>query len=433
MIYGRYGRVLGIVLAGGRGERLMPLTKYRSTPAVPFAAKYRIIDFALSNMVNSGLFSIYVLVQFKSQSLTEHIERGWQFGGAMRGRDFFVTSVPAQMWMGNHWYEGTADAVLQNLHLITLFDADHVCIFAADHIYKMDLEQMLQFHMDCNADATVAANVVPVGEASAFGCIGVDPQQRITSFVEKPANPPEIPGRPGFSYVSMGNYIFKRQVLEEALLEDGADEHSSHDFGRDILPKLFAHARLMAYDFPSQTLPGNDRPYWKDVGTIKAYWDAHMDLLQHPSPLTLFNFQWPIRTVSFADPPGFTYPSQGKNCSVVGALRAEGSRVMGAVVHRSVLSRNCVIQPGAVVEESLIGQGVVIGENCQLHRVIVDAHNVIPPNTVIGYNPEVDAERYVYDRESGVVVVSMPNIRLRSPQDAPSVYSLLQPGGGYVD
>jgi len=433
VIYGRYGRVLGIVLAGGRGERLMPLTKYRSKPAVPFAAKYRIIDFALSNMVNSGLFSIYVLVQFKSQSLTEHIERGWQFGGAMRGRDFFVTSVPAQMWMGTHWYKGTADAVLQNLHLITLFDADHVCIFAADHIYKMDLEQMLQFHIDGNADATVAANVVPVAEASAFGCIGVDPHQRITSFVEKPANPPEIPGRPGFSYASMGNYIFRRQVLEEVLLEDGSDEKSSHDFGKDILPKLFSRARLLAYDFPSQTLPGNDRPYWKDVGTIKAYWDAHMDLLQHPSPLTLFNFQWPIRTVSFADPPGFTYPSQGKNCSVVGALRAEGSRVMGAVVHRSVLSRNCVIQPGAVVEESIIGQGVVIGENCQIRRAIVDAHNVIPPNTVIGYNPEVDAEHYTYDRESGVVVVSMPTIRLRSPQDAPAMYSLLQPGGGYVD
>ncbi|HQF91674.1 MAG TPA: glucose-1-phosphate adenylyltransferase [Synergistaceae bacterium] len=433
MIYGRYGRVLGIVLAGGRGERLMPLTKYRSKPAVPFAAKYRIIDFALSNMVNSGLFSIYVLVQFKSQSLTEHIERGWQFGGAMRGRDFFVTSVPAQMWMGTHWYKGTADAVLQNLHLITLFDADHVCIFAADHIYKMDLEQMLQFHIDGNADATVAANVVPVAEASAFGCIGVDPHQRITSFVEKPANPPEIPGRPGFSYASMGNYIFRRQVLEEVLLEDGSDEKSSHDFGKDILPKLFSRARLLAYDFPSQTLPGNDRPYWKDVGTIKAYWDAHMDLLQHPSPLTLFNFQWPIRTVSFADPPGFTYPSQGKNCSVVGALRAEGSRVMGAVVHRSVLSRNCVIQPGAVVEESIIGQGVMIGENCQIRRAIVDAHNVIPPNTVIGYNPEVDAEHYTYDRESGVVVVSMPTIRLRSPQDAPAMYSLLQPGGGYVD
>jgi len=337
------------------------------------------------------------------------------------------------MWMGTHWYKGTADAVLQNLHLITLFDADHVCIFAADHIYKMDLEQMLQFHIDGNADATVAANVVPVAEASAFGCIGVDPHQRITSFVEKPANPPEIPGRPGFSYASMGNYIFRRQVLEEVLLEDGSDEKSSHDFGKDILPKLFSRARLLAYDFPSQTLPGNDRPYWKDVGTIKAYWDAHMDLLQHPSPLTLFNFQWPIRTVSFADPPGFTYPSQGKNCSVVGALRAEGSRVMGAVVHRSVLSRNCVIQPGAVVEESIIGQGVMIGENCQIRRAIVDAHNVIPPNTVIGYNPEVDAEHYTYDRESGVVVVSMPTIRLRSPQDAPAMYSLLQPGGGYVD
>ncbi|MFR5879501.1 MAG: sugar phosphate nucleotidyltransferase [Cloacibacillus evryensis] len=217
MIHGKYGRVLGMVLAGGKGERLMPLTRYRAKPAVPFAAKYRIIDFALSNMVNSGLFSIYCLIQFKSQSLHEHIGKGWQFGSALRGRDFFVNVVPAQMWDGERWYEGTADAIFQNMHLVTLFDADRVCIFAADHVYKMDVEQMLAYHMDNNADITVAAYVVPSSEASQFGCIATDAEGRIIDFVEKPAVPPEIPGRPGYSFVSMGNYIFEREILEESV------------------------------------------------------------------------------------------------------------------------------------------------------------------------------------------------------------------------
>lgn len=419
MIYGKYGRVLGIVLAGGKGERLMPLTKYRAKPAVPFAAKYRIIDFALSNLVNSGLYSIYVLVQFRSQSLNEHIERGWQFGGAMRGRDFFITSVPAQMWTGEHWYEGTADAVFQNLHLATMYDADHVCIFAADHIYKMDVEQMLQFHVDNRADVTVAANVVPTSEAWQFGCIDVDDTNKIINFVEKPKNPPQIPGRPGFSYVSMGNYIFEREALEEALIEDARDPSSTHDFGKDILPRIFGLCRMMAYDFSTNVIPGNDRPYWKDVGTIEAYWQAHMDLLQHPSQLTLFNPHWPIRTVSYADPPGFTYPVKGQHCSVVGALRAEGSRVLGAIVHFSVLSRNCIIHPGAVLEECIIGQNVVVGEGCKLRRTIVDAHNILPPNTVIGYDRQTDAERYHLEEKSGIVVVGMPSIKLRHSVDIP--------------
>ncbi len=433
MIYGRYGRVLGIVLAGGKGERLMPLTRYRSKPAVPFAAKYRIIDFALSNLVNSGLYSIYVLVQFKSQSLNEHIERGWQFGGAMRGRDLFVTTVPAQMWTGNHWYKGTADAVYQNLHLITLFDADHVCIFAADHIYKMDVEQMLQFHVDTDADITVAAKTINASEASAFGCVGVNDQGQVTAFVEKPENPPHIPGKPGQSYVSMGNYIFKRKILEEALILDATREDSVHDFGRNILPAAFGSSKVMAYDFSSQVLPGKDRPYWQDVGTIKAYWESHMDLLKHPSDLTLFNFHWPIRTVSYADPPGFTYPSKGQDCSVVGTLRAEGSQILGSTVHRSVLSRNCIIHPGAILEECLIGQGVIIGEKCKLRKVIVDAHNAIPPGTVIGYNPEIDAERYHYDEASGVTVVPMPSIQLRSSLEMPNTTMGIQMGNGEFD
>lgn len=415
----RFGRTLGIVLAGGKGERLSPLTKYRAKPAVHFAAKYRIVDFALSNLVNSGIFAIYVLVQFKSQSLNEHIERGWQFGPALRGRDFFITLVPAQMWRGEHWFQGTADAVYQNLHLVTLYDADRVCIFAADHIYKMDVSQMLDYHMEKNADLTVAANVVPSSEASAFGCIETDPSGRIVSFVEKPPVPPEIPGKPGFSYVSMGNYIFEREVLEESLIED-AQLPTSHDFGKDILPKLVPKAGVYAYDFSSNVLPSKkvpywrgDKPYWRDVGTIKAYWDAHMDLLQHDSEMTFYNPLWPIRTVSYADPPSYVCPAEGRNCEIQSILAAEGSRVLGATVLSSVLSRNSVIMPGALIEESIIGEGVVVGENSRLRRVIVDSHNLIPPNTDIGYCPERDREQYQVDPASGIVVIGMPKMRLR--------------------
>jgi glucose-1-phosphate adenylyltransferase len=419
MIHGKYGRTLALVLAGGKGERLMPLTKYRAKPAVPFAAKYRIIDFALSNLVNSGLFSIYVLVQFKSQSLNEHIERGWQFGDAMRDRDFFITLAPAQMWSGEHWYQGTCDAVFQNLHLVTLFDADRICIFAADHIYKMDVEQMLAFHVEKGADVTVAANVVPKAEASQFGCIHTDEKGRIIGFVEKPADPPEIPGKPGYCYVSMGNYIFERETLEEAVIEDARDPSSNHDFGKNVLPALHGKCKVFAYDFSTNKLPGKDRPYWKDVGTIKAYWEAHMDLCHPDSDMTLFNPEWRIRTVSFADPPAYSYPSGGQQCSVIGTLRAEGSRVLGAVVHRSILARGTLINPGAVLEECIIGQGVTIGENCKLRRVIVDAHNKIPPDTVIGYDLDEDRKKYHVDEASGIVVIGMPVMQLRKDIEIP--------------
>lgn len=420
MIHGKYGRVLGMVLAGGKGKRLMPLTRYRAKPAVPFAAKYRIVDFALSNLVNSGLFSIYCLTQFKSQSLNEHITQGWQFGAALRSRNYFVSVVPAQMWTGERWYEGTADAIYQNLHLITMFNADHVCVFAADHIYKMDMEQMLQYHVDNDADITVSANKVPLTEAHHFGCIETDTTGRIIGFIEKPVCPPQIASDPNFCFASMGNYIFKREILEETILEDNKDISSSHDFGKDILPKVFARCKMMAYDFSTNKLPGNDRPYWKDVGTIKAYWEAHMDLLRHPSDLTLYNNLWPIRTVSFSDPPSFTYSAEGFPSSIEGCLCAEASQVLGASVRRSVLSRNCFILPGADVEECIIGQGVVIGENCRLRRVIVDAHTKIPPNSVIGFEPFVSDENRVYDEESGISVIPMPKIQLRKKMEMPS-------------
>ena len=425
----RRKRVLGVVLAGGKGERLMPLTKYRAKPAVHFAAKFRIIDFALSNLVNSGIFSIYVLVQFKSQSLNEHIERGWQFSGALRGRDFFTTLVPAQMWRGEHWFQGTADAVYQNLHLLSLYRADQVCIFAADHIYKMDVSQMMQYHYAKQADVTVAANVVPTSEASQFGCIKTDTSGRITEFLEKPAIPPEIPGNPGFSYVSMGNYVFNRAILEDALVTD-AQQPTSHDFGRDIIPSLISQkAHVYAYDFSTNQLPHFeyesekinhwrvDKPYWRDVGTIKSYWEAHMELLSVNSEMTLYNPLWPIKTVSFADPPSYSYPSEGNPCIVDQVLQAEGSRILGAEVQKSVLSRNCAILPKAKIEESIIGQGVVVGKNCRIKRAIIDSYNIIPEGTIIGEDPEEDAKKYTIDPKTGIAVIGMPKIRYQKDID----------------
>ncbi len=413
MIYGKYGRVLGIVLAGGRGQRLSPLTRHRAKPAVHFAAKYRIIDFALSNLVNSGVFSIYVLVQFRSQSLNEHIERGWQFGGALRGRDFFITVVPAQMWTGEHWYKGTADAVFQNLHLITIYNADRICVFAADHVYKMDIEQMMEKHIEKKADCTVAAYEVPVTEAHAFGCLKTDERGFVAEFLEKPKCPPEIADKPGFSFISMGNYIFEREILEEVLVEDASNSDSSHDFGRDILPKLYKKYKVLAYDFQSNVIPGNDKPYWRDVGTIRTYWQAHMDMLNENADLNLFNTQWPIRTVSYADPPGLTFSVNNYSSHIENTLRAEGSQILGATVKRSILSRNCIIKPGAVIEECIIERSVVIGERCKLRRVIVDAQNIIPPDTKIGFDESEDRARYHVD-PSGIVVVPMPAIQLRA-------------------
>ena len=421
MYTGKHGRVLGIVLAGGKGERLMPLTKYRAKPAVYFAAKYRIIDFALSNLINSGIYSVYVLTQFKSQSLNEHIERGWQFGGAMRGRDFFVTSVPAQMWSGEHWFQGTADAVYQAKHMITRFRADRVCIFAADHIYKMDVDQMIAYHMAQHADVTIAANVVPVEEATEFGCIKTDKNGRIIEFQEKPKNPPEIPGRPGFSYVSMGNYVFERKVLEEALDDDAMKEETHHDFGKDIIPDLVEHGmKVCAYDFSTNVLPHpsaetelihqwrTDKPYWRDVGTLFAYWKAHMELIGHESEMTLYNPMWPIRTVSYGDPPSYCYPDSGHSVNIDRVMLSEGSRIFGADVTNSVLARNCLIQAGSVVEESIIGHDVVIGRNCHIKRAIIDGHNIIPDGTVIGEDPEQDAKNYYVDPKSGIVVAGVP-------------------------
>ncbi|MFY0582312.1 sugar phosphate nucleotidyltransferase [Cystobacter fuscus] len=295
-------RILGMILAGGQGTRLAPLTSKRSKPAVPFGSKFRIIDFALSNFLNSGVYSIYVLTQFKAQSLTEHIQRGWRFGSGLLA-DYFITLVPAQMYLyeelGPVWYRGTADAIYQNLHLVENYRADNVAIFSGDHIYKMNVAHMLELHEDTRADITIAAYPTPLAEAHRFGVMQIDERGRITDFQEKVKNPPPMPHKPTHALASMGNYIFKKKVLEELLEIDAKTEGSQHDFGKDVLPRALRDGyHIQSYDFHSNPIPGQDRAntYWRDVGTLEAYHEASMDLVSANPEFDVFNPEWPLRT-----------------------------------------------------------------------------------------------------------------------------------------
>ncbi|HMG52717.1 MAG TPA: sugar phosphate nucleotidyltransferase, partial [Kofleriaceae bacterium] len=294
---------LVMIMAGGKGSRLGPLTVHRSKPGVPFAGRYRIIDFVLSNFVNSGYRKIYVLTQYMSSSLIKHLSRNWRLSGFGE----YIEVVPAQMRLGEFWYRGTADAVYQNLNLVRDARAEHVCVFGGDHVYKFAVDQMEAFHRDNDADLTVAAFPVPTGEASAFGIIDIDEAGRIRNFIEKPKQPPEMPGRPGWSLVSMGNYIFRRDVLERVLVDDGGMPSSRHDFGRDIIPRLVSQgARVFVYDFAQNHIPGEPDdagPYWRDVGTIDSYFTSNMELRARVPALDLYNRQWRIRSAQRDYPP----------------------------------------------------------------------------------------------------------------------------------
>ena len=317
MVVKRRARVLAMIMAGGKGERLHPLTRDRSKPAVPFAGRYRIVDFVLSNFVNSDMLSLYVLVQYKSQSLIEHVRLAWRTTGIVP--DYFVTVVPPQMRFGPAWYRGTADAVLQNLNLIDDFNPDVVAIFGADHIYRMDVNEMLAFHDETGADVTVAARSVPRAEASSFGVLSVDRQGRVVEFVEKPKQPPVMPGDPERALVSMGNYLFRRQALVDALLVD-ARRSTDHDFGRSIIPELVPGGRVYGYDFQGNEVPGvkpyEEQGYWRDVGSLPSYWEAHMDLLGESPRFDLDNRYWPVRTGPHPGPPARFIGSDVDNAHV---------------------------------------------------------------------------------------------------------------------
>jgi glucose-1-phosphate adenylyltransferase len=404
---GSVKKVLGMILAGGEGSRLYPLTQQRAKPAVPFGGKYRLIDFALSNFINSRIFSIYVLTQFKSQSLTEHLQESWRFSSILR--DHFILPVPAQQRTGNSWYRGTADAIYQNINLIEDSDFDIIAIFGADHIYRMDLQQMIDFHVRKRADVTISALPVPLKNASSLGVIQVQEKQRVTGFKEKPKRPKPIPGRPNEAFASMGNYLFNKAVLIELLYEDAADVESSHDFGKDILPRIFNKSRVFAYDFRRNHISGLTKKeigYWRDVGTIKAFWEANMDLRNVKPEFNLYNKKWPIKTANYGTPPAkFVFNEDGRRGQAIDSIVAEGSIISGGIVQKSVIGRDVSIDSGAVVINSLLMDRVKIGKNCKINMAIIDKDVEVPPCTTLGYNLEQDRNRFFVDDESNIIII----------------------------
>ena len=404
-------KTIGMVLAGGKGTRLNPLTWKRTKPAVPFGSKYRIIDFALNNMINSGIYGMFVLTQFKAQSLTEHIQRNWRFGTFLS--DYFITLAPAQMYLyeelGAEWYRGTADAIYQNLHLIDNSGADLVAIFSGDHIYKQDISHMIAYHLEHEADVTIAAYPTPVEDGTRFGVLQVDRDWRITEFQEKPAAPNPIPGRPTHCLASMGNYVFTKSKLVEMLTRDAQRKESEHDFGKNVLPMALGEgAKLMAYDFARNPIPGQEGPntYWRDVGTLDSYWDANMDLVDVQPEFDLYNEAWPLRTSSeFSPPAKFVHEDAGRRGEALNSILAGGVIVSGSTVRRSVLARRVRTHSYTLVENSVLFDNVEIGRHCTVRNAIIDKNVVVPEGTQIGVNLDDDRARGFTVTPQGVVAV----------------------------
>ena len=403
-------RVLALVLAGGEGRRLWPLTADRAKPAVPMGGRYRLIDFVLSNLVNSGFNKIKVLTQYMSDSLNNHLSRGWRLPAML---DQYVEAVPAQQRRGREWFKGSADAIYQSLNVITDEDPDMVLVFGGDHVYKMDVRQMLDYHLEMGAECTVAAIPVPVDLARSFGVIEVDTSWRIISFTEKSEHPPEIPGRPGWALASMGNYIFNTRLLVQELLRDAEGKAGSqHDFGRNILPDMVGKRALYAYDFMRNEIPGMDereRGYWRDVGTIQQYYMANMDLVSVVPVFNLYNPRWPLHTWMRSLPPAkfvFNEESHGGMRRVgfaTDSLISEGCIVSGGHVDRSVLGPRVRVNSYAHVRASILHEGVDIGRHCRIQRAIIDKNVRIPAGTEIGYDPEADQRRF--QLSDGIVVI----------------------------
>jgi glucose-1-phosphate adenylyltransferase len=387
---GRPTNVLGIVLAGGEGKRLWPLTADRAKPAVPFGGNYRLVDFVLSNMVNGGLHQICVLTQYKSHSLDRHISTAWRLSGVL-GQ--YITTVPAQQRLGRRWYTGSADAIFQSQNLIADERPDHIAVFGADHVYRMDPSQMIARHAASGAGVTVAGIRVPRAEAKAFGCIRADESGRITDFLEKPSDPPAVPGDPDVTFASMGNYVFTTEVLLDALRADSEDGDSDHDMGGDIIPRLVAKGEAAVYDFADNVVPGateRDAGYWRDVGTIDTYYEAHRDLVSVHPVFNLYNQAWPIRTAAPPLPPAKFVEGGIAQDSVVGA----GSILSGAIVRRSVISPDVRIDSGAEVSDSVVMPGARVGRGAIVRGAILDKNVRVPDGALIGVDPGADRQRY---------------------------------------
>ncbi len=387
-------RTYALVLAGGRGSRLQQLTDWRAKPAMPFAGKFTIIDFPLSNCVNSGIRRIGVLTQYKAQSLIRHVERGWGFLEANLGE--FIDVVPAQQRVDDQWYSGTANAVFQNLDLVREADPDFVLVLAGDHVYKMDYYTLLADHVACGAEATVACLRVPIAEAGDFGVLSVDGTGRVRSFEEKPRQPVALPGEPGWALASMGIYVFDAAFLCEELARDACDPASTHDFGRDLLPRLVASHRVHAHRFERSCVNMvGDRPYWRDVGTVDAYWEANIDLTQVVPELNLYDDQWPILSLQRQLPPAkFVLDEASRRGSAVDSLVSSGCIVSGAAVRRSVLFSKVRVGEGSQVEDSVVLPNVTIGRDVRLRRSVVDKHCVLPDGFCAGLDPQADRARF---------------------------------------
>ncbi len=397
--------ILAIVLAGGKGERLHPLTLHRAKPAVPFGGKYRIIDFTLSNCINSNIRKIAVLTQYKSLSLDRHISMGWSNLFAQELNEFIYT-IPPQQRMDNRWYAGTADAVYQNIYFIEKEATPYLLILSGDHIYKMDYSDMFEFHLERKAIATVATIEVDMKKASSFGVMALDEENRIIGFEEKPKNPKPIPGNPKQCLASMGVYLFNSDILIRELKKDASLESSSHDFGKDLLPKLIKTGHVFAYNFKDENK--KEAKYWRDVGTIDAYWEANMDLVSVDPLLNLYDKEWPIRTYEVQHPPTkfvFAQETKGGRLGIaLDSIVCDGTIISGGRVQNSIMSSNVRVNSWADIRECIIMENVEIGRYAKIRRAIIDKDVYIPHETVIGYDTEKDKESF-YISPKGIVVI----------------------------
>jgi len=393
--------VLTFVLAGGKGERLNPLTRDRAKPAVPFGGIYRIIDFTLSNCVNSGLRKIFVLTQYKSFSLQKHLLEGWNDVVSNQLGEF-IDVIPAQQRIGNEWYLGTADAIYQNIYSIEDNNPDMVLILAGDHIYRMDYSDMIKFHRESKADMTVACVTMPKSTSMGFGVVEVDKKHAVKGFQEKPQTPKTIPGKPNSIFASMGIYLFNTKVLLKELDIDSKINESHHDFGKDIIPQMLKRKKsIFAYDFIDKN---GKSSYWRDIGTRDAYYEANMDLVSDHPEFDLFDRTWPVRTYHAQYPPVRVESVKGKRGEIINSMVSGGCSIKGATVERSICSPSVKILEGAEIKNSIIMENVTIGKNSKIKNAIIDKQVNVPPNTIIGYDQKKDLKRFVLT-SSGIVIV----------------------------